>query len=70
MRSHEQRWVPWAGWTSSASYSVDADFKERDGAPGVMDVDLLGDGKSPEQTYAPVRSPHSAAERSHVRVWW
>jgi hypothetical protein len=45
---------------------VDADFKERDGAPGVVDVDLFGDGKSPDRPTRSVRSPHSAAEHSRL----
>jgi hypothetical protein len=52
---------------------VDADFKERDGAPGVMDVDLLGDGKSPEQTYAagPIAALRSGAlARARLVVTW
>ncbi len=48
---------------------VDANFEERDGAPAVMDVDLLGDRKSPGQTYpaGPIAALSSGALR--VRVW-
>ncbi len=48
---------------------VDANFEERDGAPAVMDVDLLGDRKSPGQTYpaGPIAALSSGASR--VRVW-
>ena len=52
---------------------VDAYFKERDGALGVMDVDLLGDGKSPEQTYAagPIAALRSGAlARARLVVTW
>jgi hypothetical protein len=48
---------------------VDADFEECNGAPAVMDVDLLGDRKSPGQTYpaGPIAALSSGASR--VRVW-
>ena len=48
---------------------VDAYFEERDGAPAVMDVDLVGDRKSPGETYP--AGPIAALSRgaSRVRVW-
>jgi hypothetical protein len=48
---------------------VDADFEERDGTPALMDVDLLGDRKSPGQSYTagPIAALISGASR--LRVW-
>jgi hypothetical protein len=48
---------------------VDADFEERDSTPAVMDVDLLGDRKSPGKSYpaGPIAALISGASR--LRVW-
>ena len=48
---------------------VDADFEERDGAPALIEVDVLGDRKSPGKTYpaGPIAALSSGTSR--VRVW-
>ena len=48
---------------------VDAEFEERDGSPAVVDVDLVGERKTPGETYPafPVASVGSGSSR--VRVW-
>ena len=46
---------------------VDANFEERDGAPAVMDVDLLGDRKV-ARTDLPGRSHRRTQQRSLARA--
>jgi len=48
---------------------ADADFEERDGTPVVVDTDLVGAQKRPEQTYPAGPLAALRAGTARVRVW-
>jgi hypothetical protein len=48
---------------------ADADFEERDGSPAVMDVDLLGERRRPDQKSAAGPVAGLEAGNARVRIW-
>jgi len=48
---------------------ADADFEERDGSPAVIDVDLLGERKRPDQDFASGPVAGLASGTTRVRIW-
>jgi Right handed beta helix region len=48
---------------------ADADFEERDGTPAIIDVDLLGERKTPGQDYPAGPIATLSPGTSRIRVW-
>ena len=48
---------------------VDAEFEERDGTPAVLDVDLVGERKTPGEKYPAFPVAQVGAGSSRIRVW-
>ena len=48
---------------------VDAEFEERDGSPAVLDADLVGERKTPGETYPAFPVAQVGAGSSRIRVW-